>query len=233
MWNPADAIDPRSDGVFEKAFVGGIGVDPVLREGGHLNRGQISRLLAQAQQARERRPVLGGHIGVRANKERSLRHRPPDHLGCSRHDVLRRERFLQLSPDRDSFEQGAGSIETWPSGGEHGIEVKVAVDERRSGQATAGVQLPAADECRVLLDGHPPTVAGGEVDCAQTGDRCSPDDEITRWRADPGAHRPSAPVDPETTTGSWPANKVTRSTTASPGAWLEAACSLKPSTECS
>ena len=131
MRDAADAVDAELERALEQLLVARVGEDAVLREGRHLDRDQVGHLVADAQQASQRRLVLRRDVGVRADVQRALRGRPADDLLRALVDVVLGQALLQLAPDVDALDQRSGLVEARLAGGERGVEVEVAVDERR------------------------------------------------------------------------------------------------------
>src|SRR4051812_3693388 len=135
-----DAVGTEPQGVLEQLLVRRMRIDPVLRKGRDLDRHQLRELVTYPQEPAQRRLVLRRHVGMRADVKRALRRRPAHDLARPLENVVGGEALLQLSPDVDAFDQRSGLVVAWPAGGQGGVEMKMAIDERRSGESPARVQ---------------------------------------------------------------------------------------------
>jgi hypothetical protein len=152
MRDPADAVGPDPKGLLEPLLVGGIGVDPVLGECGHLDRDEVGELIPECQEAAKGCLVRPAHVGVGADVKRPLGDRPGHDLPRPREHVLDGERALELTPDVDPLDEGPRPVVARPPRGQARVEMEVAVDERRCREPPVRVDLPAAVEPEVGPD---------------------------------------------------------------------------------
>ena len=101
---------------------------------------------------------------MRADEERALRDRPAHDLPRALEDVLLGEARLQLAPDVDALDQRAGLVPARLAGRERGVEMEMAVDERRRDEPRFRVELLRAVGGERLADPRPASVLGGEID---------------------------------------------------------------------
>ena len=164
VWNPADAIGAELQRVLQQFLVARIGVDPVLRERGHLHGDQIGHVVAHPEQPPERHLVLGRDVGVSPDEQRALRGRPLDHLLGSGVDVVLGQALLELAPYMDALNERAGLVEPGSTRRERRIEMEVAVDQRRADQAAPGIDGRDAIGRQIGTDAGPPAVPGQQID---------------------------------------------------------------------
>ena len=100
---------------------------------------------------------------------------PPQHLANAGLHIVDRQVLDPLAPHRDALEQRARHVGPWLPDRQHGVEVDVRLDERRSHQPPGHVDRLA----RVLLDRHEQTVAHAEVgESGRTANLCVAHQEI-------------------------------------------------------
>jgi hypothetical protein len=175
----SDAVGAETERVLEPLLVARACIDPVLREGGHLDRDEVCELVAEGEKAAEGRLVLARDIGVGADVERPVRDRPLHDLPGAREDVLDRELGLQLAPDVDPLDKGPRLVEARPPGGQTRVEMKVAVDERGRREPPLGVDRARRVHPDLFPDPGEAAALDREVDGAlAAGQADVRDDEI-------------------------------------------------------
>ncbi|MCY1425536.1 hypothetical protein D9M71_413250 [compost metagenome] len=174
-----DHLDAQVQRALEVVQRAGAAQQAVLREGDQLQVQPGFDLLLHVQQRLHRQQARIADIDVAADRQQALGHRPVAVLQGALDQRLLGQLRLQLAPQGDAFEQGAGGIHPRQAVGQGGVHVEVGVDEGRADQLAGGVQLLGGAGGQRGLQGDDAAGADGNVEAAAAvGQGAVADDEI-------------------------------------------------------
>jgi hypothetical protein len=139
MRNAADDVHAHRQRLLQELDAVGASQHAVLRERDELQVEVRLDALLDVQQRFHGKQTRVAHVDVRADREQPLGHGPVAVTQRALDDRLLREERLQLSPQRDAFEERAALVHARQSVRQRRIHVEVRVDERRREQVAAGV----------------------------------------------------------------------------------------------
>ena len=150
----------------ERRREGAFGLGPaqvaVLGEGDELEIDLVAHQLAHLEQRLDRLQIRVADVDVAANDQRPAGDRPAAQLERPVPDRVVRQRRLQLRPELDALQQGAGAVHARHPVGQRRVHVEVGVDERRRDELALRVDRPLRLGPEVSLDGRDAAVPAGD-----------------------------------------------------------------------
>ena len=183
MRDAADHVHAEIEGAQRVRPRRGVAIEAVLREGDELEVEIGPDLLAHLEKRpHPEQPVVAG-VHVAADREQAHGDRPVAITERTLHHRVMGHPGLELAPERDAFEQGAGGVDARQAVAERGVHVEMWVHEGRRDEAAGEVDGATGLGLDARGDPGDAVASDGDVGAAAVGQRSAGQEQVEAHRS--------------------------------------------------